>query len=122
MRGQTSLPGNSGGQAARNEGAETKWVFSVKATDARGLFNDGSEPTEPHLRRVEELRGEQCCKKRRRVQEWKLSGRSQHRARPFLTNGRLRYRQGQAVSKGRQARALPTDRFFFFFFVFFLSG
>ena len=46
MRGQTSLPGNSGGQAARNEGAETKWVFSVKATDARGLFNDGSEPTD----------------------------------------------------------------------------
>ena len=46
MRGQTSLSGNSVGQAARNGGAETKWVFSVKATDARGLFNDGSEPTD----------------------------------------------------------------------------
>lgn len=92
MRGQTRLSRNSVGQAARNRGAETKWVFSVKARDARGLFNDGSEPTDHgEGGRGGAERGTMLQKRRCQVQEWKLWAEVQAQGRgPFLLDSRLR--------------------------------
>ena len=91
MRGQTRLSRNSVGQAARNRGAETKWVFSVKARGARELFNDGSEPTDHGEGGRGGAEGGTMLQKRQcRVQKWKLWAEVQAQGRgPFLLYSRL---------------------------------